>query len=748
MTQRANSDADPHHGPADMADMADEGQLVVFRLFGEEFGVRIDRVREIVRPPEMTPIPRAPDYVAGLCNLRGNVLPVIDTRVRFGMAAAEATDHTRLLVVESGGDSTGLIVDSMREVMRLRDARIEPPPAACRAVDREFLSGVVKVDAGRRLIMVLNLNEVLAVDAPGNGQSAAGGAAMTGGGAAEAGPGNDAEGEDRAGAAEEQLVSFRLAGEVYAFDIRHVSEIIKISGITRAPNAPAGVRGLFTIRDQLLPIIDLREILGLPTLASERSAVVAAAAREHQEWFDSLDHALAANRPFSGATVAKETPFGKWLEAYNSSSIAVEGLIKRLKRARADLFTAAGRLLRNQRRDGDETPSREQFREQGGALLAVVLDLLAGLESTMAENLLMDQRALVVRGNGMSVGYLVDWVDEVLRIPRSVIDEAPGLAASERGELRAVAKLNNGEKLIMIMDESALISGETGRAISEIKARAGGEATGGDAAEASVQGRAAQEVIDEVQLVTFTIDREEYAIPIMQVREINRASAITAVPRAPFFVDGMTNLRGNVLPVLNIRKLFGLADRESDDRTRIIIVDMDGGRTGLRVDQVNEVLRLSRRQIEKTPSVVVSGGANHFMEGVCKIDGGRRIVVLLDVGKVLDADQLRQMAELADAAPPEATMAAARKRPAAKAGAGGEAGKKAGTGSGTGSGASSGTGSGASSRTGSGASSEAGEKAGAERAAGTEVSAPAPSAAPDGPAVGKKRGKKRLEIAE
>jgi purine-binding chemotaxis protein CheW len=157
-----------------------------------------------------------------------------------------------------------------------------------------------------------------------------------------------------------------------------------------------------------------------------------------------------------------------------------------------------------------------------------------------------------------------------------------------------------------------------------------------------------RQVMDEEQLVTFSINKEEYGIRIMQVQEINRIADITAVPRAPYFVDGMTNLRGNVIPVINIRKLFDLEEYPIDDRTRIIIVDIAGNKTGLRVDQVNEVLRLSRRDIEKTPRIVISGNVNRYMEGVCKINGGKRMVVLLNVEKILDENELRRLSEIVE----------------------------------------------------------------------------------------------------
>ena len=157
-----------------------------------------------------------------------------------------------------------------------------------------------------------------------------------------------------------------------------------------------------------------------------------------------------------------------------------------------------------------------------------------------------------------------------------------------------------------------------------------------------------QQSLDEEQLVTFSLGNEEYGIRIMQVQEINRVEEITSVPKAPYFIDGVTNLRGNVIPVINVRNLFGLESKERDDRTRIIIVDIAGNKTGLCVDHVNEVLRLPKRDIDETPSIVISGGANRFMEGVCKLDEGKRMVVLINVEKILNEEDLKTLAAVGD----------------------------------------------------------------------------------------------------
>jgi purine-binding chemotaxis protein CheW len=230
----------------------------------------------------------------------------------------------------------------------------------------------------------------------------------------------------------------------------------------------------------------------------------------------------------------------------------------------------------------------------------------------------------------------------VLRIPKSVINETPAMATSDRKELKAVAKLDDGKRLIMIMDESSLVSGETTAMLSQIQKQ--GEKNKHAAADSSRS--LAQESIDEEQLVTFSIGKEEYGIRIMQVQEINRLADVTHVPRAPYFIDGMTNLRGNVIPVINIRRLFNLEEREADDRTRVIIVDIDGNKTGLRVDAVNEVLRLSRNDIDPAPDIVTENGAGKLMQGICKIENGNRMVVLLDVSEILDKKEMKNLQAL------------------------------------------------------------------------------------------------------
>lgn len=135
-----------------------------------------------------------------------------------------------------------------------------------------------------------------------------------------------------------------------------------------------------------------------------------------------------------------------------------------------------------------------------------------------------------------------------------------------------------------------------------------------------------------LQLVTFRLGKEEFSMDILKVQEIIRHMDLTRVPRTPDFVDGVINLRGRVIPVLDLRKRFGLPEGERTNETRIIVVDVDNRTVGLKVDAVSEVLRLPADTVEAPPSLV-TGIESDYIKGVGKLDG--RLIILLDVAKIL-----------------------------------------------------------------------------------------------------------------
>jgi purine-binding chemotaxis protein CheW len=136
-----------------------EVQLVVFELHGERFGAEIARVHEIIRPPEITRVPRAPEFVEGVINLRGRIVPVVNLRRRFGFEEEEATRATRIVVMDVASTTIGMVVDAVTEVARISLASIEPPGPIVSSLNNEFLRGIVK--RADDLIVLLDIDRVL-----------------------------------------------------------------------------------------------------------------------------------------------------------------------------------------------------------------------------------------------------------------------------------------------------------------------------------------------------------------------------------------------------------------------------------------------------------------------------------------------------------------------------------------------------------------------------------------------------------
>ncbi|MBE9536484.1 MAG: protein phosphatase CheZ [Proteobacteria bacterium] len=137
-------------------------QLVSFRLGEEEFAVDILKIQEIIRMMEITCIPKSPDFVEGVINLRGNVVPIIDLRKRFALPSENIGKNTRIIVMDVGGRIVGFIVDAVSEVLRLPASSIEPAPSMIGGIDSDYISGVGKLE--NRLLILLNVCRVFDAD--------------------------------------------------------------------------------------------------------------------------------------------------------------------------------------------------------------------------------------------------------------------------------------------------------------------------------------------------------------------------------------------------------------------------------------------------------------------------------------------------------------------------------------------------------------------------------------------------------
>jgi purine-binding chemotaxis protein CheW len=139
------------------------------------------------------------------------------------------------------------------------------------------------------------------------------------------------------------------------------------------------------------------------------------------------------------------------------------------------------------------------------------------------------------------------------------------------------------------------------------------------------------------QLVSFHLDNEEYGVEVLKVREIIRMVNITHMPNTPHYVEGIINLRGKVIPIISMRRRFGLMDMENSNQTRVIIMDVGGELLGFTVDAVSEVIRVSANEIQPAPSVTSGGVGQEYIEGV--INHANRLLVLLNLDMMFSNEE-------------------------------------------------------------------------------------------------------------
>ena len=150
-----------------------------------------------------------------------------------------------------------------------------------------------------------------------------------------------------------------------------------------------------------------------------------------------------------------------------------------------------------------------------------------------------------------------------------------------------------------------------------------------------------QSKASELQLVVFKIGEEEFGVEINQVREIVRLVPITPVPRAPAFVEGVVNLRGQILAIVELSKKLSLQANPRSEKTRIVVVEVGENTVGMIVDEVTEVLRLPGENIDRTPELTGSDVQHTYLKGVGKLEG--RLLILIDLAAIFSSEEVENI---------------------------------------------------------------------------------------------------------
>jgi purine-binding chemotaxis protein CheW len=495
----------------------------------------------------------------------------------------------------------------------------------------------------------------------------------------------------------QQFVTFLSGDEVFAADMSPVKEIIRVPQVVRVPLAPAALEGLANLRGKVLPIISLRRLFGFPELEHD-DATRALVIDVGQPLGFVVDRVSSVMGVDSGhiegvgtisTTVNTEVLSGLIKDAGGHAMIMVLDFAKLIERefkqiAAITKSTSAASAAQAQVQSEEEDSSDElqlvSFNVEGQEYAIAIEDVQEIVQvpeavihvphseshvlgvMTLRNRLLplvrlrrifglpdsdLDEksRIVVLTLNGVSVGVVVDAVSEVLRVSKSGVDALPALLAREGNlaEVTAICRLDNGKRLVSIMtarnlfDHSAIKS-----AISEALTTVSESEV-----ESSKKAKAADDNLDDdEQVVVFRLDKEEFGAPIASVQEIVRVpEELVRVPQAPSFVEGVINLRGTVLPVIDLRLRLGLKQVERTDRQRIMVFLIGDVRTGFIVDQVAEVLKIPKAAIEPSPQL--SNEQSLLLSRMANLEKQKRMVQLIDPPYLMGKQEMKALAAVA-----------------------------------------------------------------------------------------------------
>jgi purine-binding chemotaxis protein CheW len=250
-------------------------------------------------------------------------------------------------------------------------------------------------------------------------------------------------------------------------------------------------------------------------------------------------------------------------------------------------------------------------------------------------------RIVVISVGSASVGVVMDTVNEVLRVSKDYVDPIPNMLTrdADMSEITEICRLADGKRLVSIISADNMFRHNSVReALSSIE-KMQDEDGMNDAEKLGIE--------DDEQMVVFRLGKEEFGVPIESVQEIVRVpEELTHIPRAPSFVEGVINLRGAVLPVVDQRRRLGLEQIERSEQQRIMVFLFDGVRTGFIVDSVAEVLKVPKSSIEPAPNL--SNIQSKLIARVANLEKQKRLILLIEPSHLLEAEDREGLAAFAE----------------------------------------------------------------------------------------------------
>jgi purine-binding chemotaxis protein CheW len=473
--------------------------------------------------------------------------------------------------------------------------------------------------------------------------------------------------------ADERFLTFKSDGRFYALPAASVSEVARMPRLARVPQAPRSLLGLANLRGSVLPVASVRALLGRQDVATTHAsrlivlegaspvalavdevaslvrvahekvrtaeADVASESGEHLRGvFDSgahvtkiLDIPELLRRGFA-QTTPKRQSLAKIAGAQTAANSAVEIVRQRLVTFEVadqeyafplevvrEIVTAPESLTSI---PGTDDAVRGVMPYRDGLLPLLSLRRLLGLPSAI----LSREKVLIVIVGDVLIGFVTDRTRAVLSVDPSRVEPAPPILAARAGEETQIKEIYRAGlgRLVSILAPERLFREDVMQKLMQgdatMKAKADEESLGADA--------------NELRFLVFRLDDSEFALPIGSVEEVARVpDEITRLPKTPKFLEGVVNLRGEVLPVVDQRRRFEMQATIASANRRLVVVRTEQHRAGLVVDSVSEVLRCSPDRIKPSPDL--TGEALGIVHSVINLEESGRIVLLLDPSELL-----------------------------------------------------------------------------------------------------------------
>lgn len=483
-----------------------------------------------------------------------------------------------------------------------------------------------------------------------------------------------------------QFVTFALEGEVFALNMAPVQEIIRVPEIVKVPKSSSSLMGLANLRGKVLPVINLRKVFGLADKSlDEANRVIVVdlgqvlgflvdnvysvieveetkieSAEDIQSIIKSdflkgvikdvgrfkmvmmLDLEKVVEKEFSQAIQTSSQEYG--VRSFEKTE--EEEAIKEAKEERQFVsFLVAGEEYAIPIESVQEivlVPEHITKVPNSESTILGIMNLrnkvlpLASLRRLFGfpEESLTEQSRIVVLSLGeLSVGIVVDNVREVLRVPEALIEPVPPIIVQNETnfEITEICRLNDGKRLVSIISVPNLFKHkDIKEVLSSMEEKKELEETQEEMLE------------EEEQFVIFKLKNQEYAVPIENVQEIVRVpEELTRVPKTPDFVEGVINLRGSVLPVIDLRKRFDLPEKQRDDHQRILVFVFDNVSIGFIVDSVSEVLKIPKSVIQKSPEIL--GERTKIFPRVANLEKLKRMIQIIEPREILNKEELNEL---------------------------------------------------------------------------------------------------------